>query len=194
MRKWIFSFYIFCAGILGYQILQDYQEYKGFLSRIDKIIMQSNEITYHQDLSEQNNVLSDIIDRNEKRFFPNFWEEWYLGRKFTLLPMLQQSDKYKEMLLLASKLYRKTGNPFYLQTRCLLLERIGMIDRNCYQEALIELKKQEEYFNLLEYWLMATAVGDPDMEKNTIRLFSDEKELIDQIVKDREKVLKEMFP
>lgn len=194
MRKWIFSFYIFCAGILGYQILQDYQEYKGFLSRIDKMIMQSNEITYHQDLSEQNNVLSDIIDRNEKRFFPNFWEEWYLGRKFTLLPMLQQSDKYKEMLLLASKLYRKTGNPFYLQTRCLLLERIGMIDRNCYQEALIELKKQEEYFNLLEYWLMATAVGDPDMEKNTIRLFSDEKELIDQIVKDREKVLKEMFP
>lgn len=194
MRKWIFSFCIFCAGILGYQILQDYQEYKGFLSRIDKIIMQSNEVTYYQDLSEQNNALSNIIDRNEKRFFPNFWEEWYLGRKFTLLPMLQQSDKYKEMLLLASKLYKKTGNPFYLQTRCLLLERIGMIDRNCYQEALIELKKQEEYFNLLEYWLMATAVGDPDMEKNTIRLFSDEKELIDQIVKDREKVLKEMFP
>lgn len=194
MRKWIFSFCIFCTCIFGYQILQDYQEYKGFLIRIDKLILQSNEVTYHLDLPEQNNALSDIIDRNEKRFFPNFWEEWYLWRKFSLLPMFQQSDKYKEMLLLSSKLYQKTGNPFYLQTHCLLLERLGMIDLNCYQEALVELKKQEEYFKLVEYWFIATAVGDPDMAKNRVRLLSDERELINPILKDREKVLKEMFP
>lgn len=194
MRKWLFLCGFLCICIFGFQVFRDYQEYKEYRVRIDAVIMEASSDHYIPELSEQNIALAKIIYRNENRLFPNFWQDWYLWRKLSILPILQQHDRHSEMLLLSDKIYKITHQPFYLWTYCLLLERIENTDLTCYQNALIELKKQDNYFSRGEYWLIAAAVNDPDLEKNKSRLSNSERELMDYLIQDRKKTLREMFP
>ncbi|MDH2923791.1 hypothetical protein EV693_10596 [Nicoletella semolina] len=194
MKKWLFSFSLACFCMLGYQVFRDYQIYRTHLAHIDVILSSPDSERYYQNLTEQNIALTKLIQYNENRLLPNFWQEWYLWRKLSILPILQQPDRHQEMLSLSYKMYEKTNKNFYLWTYCLLLERVEKADLDCYRKSLMELKKQKEYFTRAEYWLMATAVNDVDLELNKSRLLSEQNNLIELVLQDRKQTLRNMFP
>lgn len=60
--------------------------------------------------------------------------------------------------------------------------------RTCYQEVLPKFKKKyRDYYLKLDYWIMATAISDQDMEANYQRLLNDEKVPVDLLRDPKER-------
>lgn len=191
MKKWLFVGLVALVAAWG---LNDYLAQQKQLTKIDQILLSTNASDFQPKLLAAEKELSEIIEHNEHRLLPNFWQEWYLERKLTLLPILQKENRHLEMLQLSQQLYERTNKPFYFRTSCFLQERMEKTDLTCYQTALAEIKKQADYFALPEYWLIATAINDPEMDKNRGKLLNDEKALIEGLLQNRKQTIQQMFP
>lgn len=63
---------------------------------------------------------------------------------------------------------------------CYILEHENGDYQTCYSEVLPKFKqKYTDYYLKSDYWIMATAISDPDMDSQYRRLLNDEKAAID---------------